>query len=69
MATEGTGALGWLDAMLPEQSPNAPMTSLIMLYLVIALILGESAFMLYQWFDKKFGDEIEHEDISDKEAR
>lgn len=65
---EGVGVLGSFDMMMPEQQPGVPMTSLIMLYLVIALILGEMTYNIYTWFDKQFGDHDEEEKAEDQDA-
>ena len=54
---QGAGVLGGFDTILPEQAPETPSTSLIMLFLVSALITGESIFLIYQWFEKRFGDD------------
>ena len=50
------GLLGNLDPFLPEQAPEVPSTSLIMLFIVAAMLLGEISWNIYSWFDRHFGD-------------
>ena len=46
-----------LDGILPEQAPEKPSTSLLMIAIVMSLLLGEVCYMVYKWFDRKFGDD------------